>query len=378
MNMGNIPFLRASIVPVNEYLVEVEKMDISHIYTNYGPLNQHFEDTIMSEFFQSRGAVTTVANATLGLMAAIQLKKRKKGKYALMPSFTFPATPLAAIWCGLEPYFIDISVDDWCMDKTVLLDKIDELREEVAVVVPYATFGSWMDLKEYEELEKKGIPVVVDAAPGFGLMHGGMHYGQDFSGMIVYSFHATKPFGIGEGGMIYSHNEEDINRIKIMGNFGFDSNRECTTMGFNCKMTEYAAAIGIATVNKWDQKMEERNRISEWYKQLLQNTGLMKKGWQVQKTEAVIHQFMPILCPEEIYNMQVIEVLEKQNIEARSYFSPSCHQQDFFRNYKSTDLMRTNQIAKRIISLPLWEGMTKEIVEQIIMCLVQKVVSTDE
>ena len=166
--------------------------------------------------FSKQGAVTTVANATLGLMAAIQLKKRRK-KYALMPSFTFPATALAAIWCGLEPYFIDISIDDWYMDKTVLLDKIEELKEEVAIVIPYATFGSWMDLEEYEELEKKGIPVVVDAAPGFGLMNGGMHYGQDFSGMIVYSFHATKPFGIGEGGLIYSKTKKIYNVLKEWG-----------------------------------------------------------------------------------------------------------------------------------------------------------------
>lgn len=76
--MNSIPFLRASIVPVNEYLGELEKMDISHIYTNYGPLNQHFEEKVMSEFFDSKGVVTTVANATLGLMAAIQFKKRKK------------------------------------------------------------------------------------------------------------------------------------------------------------------------------------------------------------------------------------------------------------------------------------------------------------
>ncbi|XLP22396.1 aminotransferase class I/II-fold pyridoxal phosphate-dependent enzyme [Bacillus toyonensis] len=376
--MNNVPFLRASVVPVNEYLDELKKIDISHIYTNYGPLNQHFEETIISNFFKGRGAVTTVANATMGLMAAIQFKKRKKGKYALMPSFTFPATALAAIWCGLEPYFIDISLDDWCMDKTVLVDRINELKEEVAVVVPYAAFGSWMDLKEYEELEKQGIPVVVDAAPGFGLMHEGVHYGQDFSGMIVYSFHATKPFGIGEGGMIYSSNEKDISHIKRMGNFGFDNNRECMMMGFNSKMSEFAAAIGIATINSWNLKVQERNRIADWYKQLLQSTGLMKQGWKVQKTEAVIHQFMPILCPEKIHNTQVIEVLKKQKIEARLYFSPSCHQQDFFKNYKFTNLINTNKIAKQIISLPLWEGMTKEMVEKILMCLIQKGVSTDE
>ncbi|PDM36889.1 aminotransferase DegT, partial [Bacillus cereus] len=185
--------------------------------------------------------------------------------------------------------------------KQVLWDKIEELKEEVAIVVPYATFGSWMNLEEYEELEKKGVPVVVDAAPGFGLMNGGMHYGQDFSGMIIYSFHATKPFGIGEGGLIYSKNEEDItNVLKEWGISDLIQIVKCTMMGFNCKKClKYAAAIGIATMKKWDDKLKERTRISEWYKQLLQSNGLMKKGWQLQKTEAVIQQFMPILCPEE-------------------------------------------------------------------------------
>ena len=96
-----------------------------------------------------------------------------------------------------------------------------------------------------------------------------------------------------------------------MGNFGFDTNRECTMMGFNCKMSEYAAAIGIATMKKWDEKLKERTRISEWYKQLLQSNGLMKKV-ATQKTEAVIQQFMPILCPEEVRNIQVIEELKNR------------------------------------------------------------------
>ncbi|MCI4060730.1 DegT/DnrJ/EryC1/StrS family aminotransferase, partial [Bacillus cereus] len=78
---------------------------------------------------------------------------------------------------------------------------------------------------------------------------------------------------------------------------------EFTMMGFNCKMSEYAAAIGIASIKKWDHKLQERTRISDWYKQLLQNTGLMKKGWKFQKTEAVIHKFMPIICPEEVRNI---------------------------------------------------------------------------
>ena len=194
----------------------MKEIDTSHIYTNYGPINQRFEETIMSSFFKT-GSCYNSSKRNVRVNGGYSTKERRKGKYALMPSFTFPATALAAIWCGLEPYFIDISIDDWYMDKTVLLDKIEELKEEVAIVVPYATFGSWMNLEEYEELEKKGIPVVVDAAPGFGLMNGGMHYGQDFSGMIVYSFHATKPFGIGEGGLIYSKTKKIYNVLKEWG-----------------------------------------------------------------------------------------------------------------------------------------------------------------
>lgn len=104
----------------------------------------------------------------------------------------------------------------------------------------------------------------------------------------------------------------------------------------------------------------------------------MKKDGKFKRQKQLFINLCLFSAQKKIHNTQVIEVLKKQNIEARLYFSPSCHQQDFFKHYKSTDLTNTNKIAKQIISLPLWEGMTQEIVEQIIMCLMQKVVSTDE
>lgn len=94
-----------------------------------------------------------------------------------MFSFIFFVIVLVVIWCGLELYFIDILIDDWYMDKIVFLDKIEELKEEVVIVILYVIFGLWMNLEKYEELEKKGILVVVDVVLGFGLMNGGMYYG---------------------------------------------------------------------------------------------------------------------------------------------------------------------------------------------------------
>ena len=182
------------------YLAYLDQIDTSRIYSNYGPLNTLFEQRVLLEYFDNKGAVSTVNNATTGLILAISASKRKGGKYALMPSFTFSATPLAAVWAGLEPYFIDIREDNWCMNEDVVEDVIRELGDDVAVVIPYATFGTWLDLSYYSSLHNRGIPVVVDAAASFGTCLD-RQFGIGFDGAIVFSFHATKAFGIGEGGL---------------------------------------------------------------------------------------------------------------------------------------------------------------------------------
>ena len=110
-----------------------------------------------------------------------------------------------------------------------------------------------------------------------------------------------------------------------MGNFGFDRNRECTMMGFNCKMSEYGG-YWDCDYKKWDQKLKERTRISEWYKQLLQNTGLMKKGGKSKDRSSYSPIYAYHLSRRSSQHTSNRRT-EKQKIEARLYFSPSCHQQ---------------------------------------------------
>ncbi len=78
----------------------------------------------MSNLFDGVGHITTVAIATLGLILAINTVKRQGARYALMPSFTFAATPLAAMWCGLTPYFVDIRAGDWALDEARLKEAL--------------------------------------------------------------------------------------------------------------------------------------------------------------------------------------------------------------------------------------------------------------
>lgn len=111
----------------------------------------------------------TVCHATIGLMLALKQAVSsppdKKGRYAVMPSFTFAATAQAALWAGLIPVFCDIDERTWIASPETEEDILRRLGYDVAVVVPYATFGNAIDFARYNRLsEHCGVPVVIDAA----------------------------------------------------------------------------------------------------------------------------------------------------------------------------------------------------------------------
>lgn len=368
--MKHIPFLRPNLVKKEAYLSYLSQIDESRIYSNYGSLNSLFESRVLDECFKNKGAVTTVNNATTGLMLAISESKRPNGIYALMPSFTFAATPLAAIWCGLEPYFIDIRQSDWCMNEEILSEVLKKLGDKVAVVVPYATFGTALELSYYHTLINAGIPVVVDAAVSFGTKANTEHFGKGFSGAVVFSLHATKSFGIGEGGLVYSGQKKIISKIRQAGNFGFSEKRECMLQGLNSKLSEYSAAVALATMDAFPDKIKTRRQIYQWYVQQAGELGLFKIGWDMQKTNGeIVYQLVSALCPEGQSNKDFINRLSENGIESRSYFCPACHQHTKFRHCSHSDLSVTENISSRVINFPTWEEMKREDISRVVLNL---------
>ncbi|MDF2958855.1 MAG: aminotransferase, degt/dnrj/eryc1/strs family protein [Paenibacillus sp.] len=366
--MFEIPFLRPKLVEKEDYMDYLKQIDDSRIYSNYGALNTLFEQRLIQELFHGDGSAVTVNNATTGLMLAISQAKRP-GKYALMPSFTFAATPLAAMWCGLEPYFIDIRESDWCMDEELLDREIKRLGDDVAVVVPYAAFGTNMETSFYQSLENRGIPVVIDAAASIG-SRADHHFGHGFTGTVIFSFHATKGFGIGEGGLIYSFNHEVISKLRQASNFGFNEDRESRQVGLNGKLSEYAAAIGLATLNAFQDKKSKREQVFDWYLEQIEHSRLLSSGWRLQEVRGkVAHSFFSLLCPETSSSIDFVQKLASYGVQTRTYFSPCCHQQAQFRSYPQTSLTVTEQVGRRIINLPLWEDMNQGHVRRILQVL---------
>ncbi len=350
-----IPFLRPRLVELADYASLLEQIDSSRLYSNFGPLNTLFEQRVVAEHFDGVGAAATVCNATLGLMLAIEAVKRP-GRYAVMPSFTFAATPLAAQWCGLQPYFVDVEASNWCVDPIRLNEALAHLGDAIAVVVTYATFGTALDLAPYAALIDRGVPVVVDAAPALGTRWAEQGFGVGFKGPIVYSLHATKTFGIGEGGLVYSADGAIVRKVKALSNFGFDASRASTALGLNAKLSEYGAAVALATLESYSDKVVLRRSLYEEYAANFDQLGLSAAGWQFQALRGeVAHQFVPAITPSGLTSTKAITDLAVSSIEARTYFSPACHAQPQFAAAPRASLSVTDDLAVRIVSLPLWD-----------------------
>jgi dTDP-4-amino-4,6-dideoxygalactose transaminase len=270
----------------------------------------------------------------------------------------------------LEPYFVDIRAGDLCTDERLVAEALAELGDQVAVVVPYAAFGTVCDLEYYRALHEAGVPVVVDAAASFGACSGQVQFGTGFPGAVVFSFHATKSFGIGEGGLVYSGDAALIERVRRASNFGFSAARASESRGLNGKLSEYAAAVALATLDRFEAKMRLRQTVYDAYVNSMLRRGLLDRGWQLQQTAGrVPHQFMSVLCPERLDNVQVVAQLEQRGIQTRTYFSPACHEQPALAGYRAGPLPVTTAVACRILNLPLWEDIPLETVERVVLAV---------
>ncbi len=369
-----VPFLRPRPPSLRELGDELGIIERSGIFTNYGPVNTRFECALQDGLFADGGGCLTVCNATIGLMMAIRAvveradagralqPDRATRRYALMPSFTFAAAAMAADWAGLTPLFCDIDEHDWAASAEAEEAMIAQHGENIAVIVPYATFGNCIDLDRYERLSARtGIPVVVDAAASLGSLDA---FGRAFAAgctlPVVFSMHATKTFSTGEGGVIHSTDLELIQILRVMGNFGFGIPRSATIPGLNSKLSEVGALLALARLRDFEDVVAHRHSLAQCYRALLPDL-----VFQEMHGTRCAYQFMPVLLPAQFDGRrdQVIAELLARGVGAAAYFAPHVAEQPFFlARGVAGDLSVTERISRRVLSLPLWDEMTDGVV----------------
>lgn len=362
MKTCRIPLAEPSPPKLSEAAAALRAIEDSNLFSNFGPVNTRFEETMARDVFEGTGECLTVCNATMGLMLAIreaiESRPDPRRRYALMPSFTFAAAAQAALWNQLTPLFCDINPADWSADPSAELQLLDQYRDQIAVIVPYATFGYDIDLPWYETLQQAyDVPIVVDAAASLGTVSAnGKAFGAGFSRSVIYSMHATKSFSTGEGGLIYSSDPERIRRLRTMSNFGFGEPRNATMLGMNGKMSEIAALLACLRLESFDDVMERRSHLVSLYR-----ASLPELTFQPVKGRRQAHQFTSTLLPAHLapYRSGIQAELRSAGVDSAMYFSPHVAQQDFFAEQASNaSLPVTDDIASRVVTLPLFDSMT--------------------
>ena len=366
-----IPLVRPAPAKLSLAVPELQALEESGMFSNFGPVNTRFEQEMLTRFFAGEGACTTVCNATIGLMLAIKdaVGDPPPGRFALMPGFTFAAAAHAALWCGLTPLLCDIHPAHWAADMEAESALLAHFAGKIAIVMPYAAFGYPIDLEPYTRLSNQlGVPVVVDAAASLGTFDAsGRGFGSGFAGSIVFSMHATKSFAVGEAGLIYSANPDRIARIRAMSNFGFGEPRIATMPGLNAKLSEVNALQGLLQLARYDGILLRRAALHDHYRQALPELEFQSKAPGTQA-----HQFVPVLLPPGMGGCRdaIRAELADHGITTGHYFSPHLLEQPYFRKVCIAGPVPVcDDVSARILSLPLFDTMTFDEVEEVSDCL---------
>jgi dTDP-4-amino-4,6-dideoxygalactose transaminase len=296
-----------------------------------------------------------VASGTAGLLAAVAAVIGERGLSAdgeaLMPSFTFAATAQAAIWNGLRPRMLDVDPNHWHLDPDVLERELAR-RRDVAVVIAVSSFGTPppAEVRIRWELacQAAGVPLVIDSAAAFGAVaEDGRPVGTG-GDLEVVSFHATKPFAIGEGGAVFTRDGACRDRVEAAINFGFQGGAVTAARGLNGKLSELHAAVGLAVLDEFDEILTVRRRSAARIRQRARPT----LRWQAG-AERSTWQFVPVRF-EDTASRDEAEAACRGVLETRVYYQP-LHRMDSFAAVSTWDdsLEVTDDLAARLLALPM-------------------------
>jgi dTDP-4-amino-4,6-dideoxygalactose transaminase len=314
----------------------MRKIDTNRYYSNYGELVTTFERRL-GELFGA--PCVTASSATSVLTATIMALDLPKGSFIACPSWSFVATAAAIVAAGHVPYFSEVDKRSGIMWMP---------NKEVSAYLWVAPFGTPCQVNpEYGEI---GKPVIIDAAAGF----------DSFSTIckpskcpVVISTHCTKPFGTGEGGFVTCHDEPLLKKIRHILNFGIKSHTSVPYIGFNGKMSEYHAAVGLAELDGWPEKRERWILVRGWYEQ----------AFSPPKFERWASSSYPLKL--NVAAAPVIEALNQKGIMA---YAPryGIHHLKAYKDYPRTELTVTEELMEKTIMLPFYVDMSKEEVEYVV------------
>ncbi|ETT65586.1 aminotransferase [Paenibacillus odorifer] len=348
--------------PFSEFTAEIERLWNNSWITNNGELHQEFEKKLID--FLSINNVSLLVNGHMALETAIKTLGIT-GEVITTP-FTFASTTHAIVNNNLKPVFCDIDLSDYNIDCT----KIEALiNENTSAIMPVHVFGTPCNVDAIERIAQKyNLKVLYDAAHAFGVEINGKPISQ-FGDISMFSLHATKLFHSIEGGVLVYKNDEYKRIIDLYKNFGISGPETVEIVGYNAKMNEFQAAMGLVNLNHVQENIEKRKLVTERYVDLLgEIPGISLLDYK--KSNIVYnYSYFPIVIDKEKYGVSrntLYEILRDNNIFTRKYFYPLATDYSCFKEeYSNIELPNAKKISDNILTLPIYPDLSYDIVDLI-------------
>jgi dTDP-4-amino-4,6-dideoxygalactose transaminase len=346
--------VRPRFPDVHAFLGPLETALASGQVTNGGAWVVEFERQL-SDYL----GVPTLAfcNGQMALMAMLRAAGIDSGE-VIVPAFTFSATPHAVRWCGAQPIFADIAVDgSMCIDPEDVERKI---TSRTVAILGVDAYGIACDYQALDEIGRRHrLKVLYDSAPSFGTRVGGRLVGG-YGDAQIFSFHATKAFTTMEGGCLSTHDGEILARARALRNFGQSAGADCDEPGFNAKLTEVCALIGIEQLKTFEHSAAVRRRAVELMREGLSGVPGLSIA-RAPRYQDPIWLYLPVVVDHREFGVDrdvLAAALEKENLFVRKYYSPPCHHLTAYRSAADQALPHSEASAYNVVALPVYNDMT--------------------
>lgn len=299
-------------------------------------------------------------SGTSALTLALMATGLKPGDRTIVPSYSFVATANSTAHLGGEPIFVDIGPEDYNIDPSKIEAAIDGKTRAIVVV---HQFGFPADMDPIMAIaEKHGLLVVEDAACSLDSTYHGRQTGT-FGKVACLSFHPRKVITTGEGGMVLTDSDEIAERIGNLRNHGISVSAKgafCFEAGYNFRLTDIQAAIGIAQLGKLDEITRLRTRLAERYAEAISGIPALRLPKRLDETVPNFQSFAIELTDQSVDRQALLDSLNERGIGAGPGIYPIHMQPAFAEKHSGDRLPETIRAAERSFFLPLYPGMTAE------------------
>lgn len=352
-----LPFARPYTPPLEAVMARLAPSYEQGMLTN-GPLGRQLEERMAERLGVAH--VVAVSSCTSGLMLA--LRHLKSDGPVVLPSFTFSASAHAPHWCGLEPVFGECRPDTFQVD-------VNDVRARLAgagSIIATHVSGAPGPAEQLEALATEfGVALVFDAAHALGATRKGRPVGG-FGDVEVFSLSPTKLVVGGEGGVVATNRADVADAVRLGRDYGNPGNYDCRFPGLNARMSEFHAAMAMESLEQLDDHLDRRQGLARCYQERLGGvTGITVQV--VDEGDVSTFKDFTIRIEDDfgVGRDTVVKALAADGISTRCYFDPPVHAQQAYAHLAPAVLPVTEDLARRVISLPMFARLAMQDAEAV-------------